>query len=79
MKEKETLAQKSRESPPPQSRGDKGLTGIWRVARSTRLQSLAVRRILVFNSRLVVTSVWAYFTGCALSLRLHPFFIPQDI
>eukprot|EP00983_Pelagomonas_calceolata_P065229 1148497-Pelagomonas_calceolata.AAC.1 len=29
---------------------NEGLVGIWRVARSTRLQSLAVRKMLLFNS-----------------------------
>eukprot|EP00983_Pelagomonas_calceolata_P075819 1153164-Pelagomonas_calceolata.AAC.1 len=37
----DTLAQKSREPPPPQSYQEQKLMGIWRVTGSTRLQNLA--------------------------------------
>eukprot|EP00983_Pelagomonas_calceolata_P038534 1136819-Pelagomonas_calceolata.AAC.3 len=46
----DTLAQKSRESPSPRSCKKKALMGIWRVFGITRLQNLAARSILVFNS-----------------------------
>eukprot|EP00983_Pelagomonas_calceolata_P035282 1103477-Pelagomonas_calceolata.AAC.1 len=46
----DTLAQKSRESPPPQRHEVKILMGIWRGTGSTRLRNLAVLSILVFNS-----------------------------
>eukprot|EP00983_Pelagomonas_calceolata_P078297 1154220-Pelagomonas_calceolata.AAC.3 len=35
--------------PSTTKQGQKGLVGIWRVARSTRLQDLTVRSVLVFN------------------------------
>eukprot|EP00983_Pelagomonas_calceolata_P054230 1143623-Pelagomonas_calceolata.AAC.2 len=46
----DTLAQKSRESPPPRSYKKKTLMGIWRVIGSTQLHNQAARSILVFNS-----------------------------
>eukprot|EP00983_Pelagomonas_calceolata_P006230 206711-Pelagomonas_calceolata.AAC.1 len=44
------LAQKSRESPPPRSFKTENATGDLEVTGSTRLQNLAVRSIIVFNS-----------------------------
>eukprot|EP00983_Pelagomonas_calceolata_P007185 233832-Pelagomonas_calceolata.AAC.1 len=39
----DTLAQKSREPPPPQDLRQKRLMWIWRVTRSTRVQNLTMR------------------------------------
>eukprot|EP00983_Pelagomonas_calceolata_P052297 1142788-Pelagomonas_calceolata.AAC.2 len=46
----DTLAQKSRKSPPPRSYKKKTLVGIWRVTGSAWLHNLAAKSIRVFSS-----------------------------